>query len=245
MPRYSVPNSDPSRLAFMNRAVRTANSAITEVGTQRLDATLIADLTAHYDTYRLAYDNVEAALSRRKNETAESAVAMARLQMFISHMWTSVYNRSVRDNHPAGLLGYYKLNANGSRPTPSGRDEWLDMATSIINGEAKAVAAGYAPICSPTIAELQAALTSAQTERDETPMAEEGYDEMQAALAALRPRADELIKETRDVVLFSARKLDAPSQRRILRNYGGRYYYEAGEKVDDGDETAVFEEETG
>ncbi len=238
MPQYVAPNSDISRLTYMNRAIRTAASAQT-AGEQILDAALLADLTAHYTAYRVAYDEVEASLSRRKNETAESEAAVTRLEMYVNHIWTAVKNRARRENHPVGVLGYYKLNADSSRPTPSGRDQWAEMAVSIINGDATAVADGFPPIACPSAAELQLVLDNAQSERDDIPMADKKYDNAQAAVAALRPRADELIRDVRDVVQFAVRKMDAPSQRRTLRNYGARYYYLPSEQVDDGDETAV------
>ena len=53
----------------------------------------------------------------------------------------------------------------------------------------------------------------------------------------------QLIKETRDVILFATRRRqDASSQRRILRSFGAEYTHLVGEKVDVGDETAVGEE---
>ena len=53
---------------------------------------------------------------------------------------------------------------------------------------------------------------------------------------------DSVAEEVRDYVLFSARNLDAPNQRWVLRNYGAQFEYTKGEKIDEGDETAVVEE---
>ncbi len=240
--QYVAPNSDLSRLTSMNRAIRTAASAQL-ADEQILDAVLLADVTTHYTAYRAAYDEVELMLSRRKRETAESEIAIERLKIFVNHMWTAVYNRAKREGHAVDVLGYYKLNNDGTRPTLRGRDEWIEMAESVITGDANAVLDGYPPMNCPSAVELQAVLTSAHKERDDIPMADKKYDKAQAAVADLRPRADELIRDVRDVVQFSARKMDAASQRRILRAYGARYYYLPGETVDEGDETAVGEGE--
>ena len=51
------------------------------------------------------------------------------------------------------------------------------------------------------------------------------------------PKADALIQEVRDVILFNTRRLDAPSQRRILRTYGAQFRYLPDEAVD-ADDTA-------
>lgn len=238
MPTYQVPRSDVDRLAFMNRAMKTAN-AIPVDGTQRLPAQLLTDLTAHYAAYRAAYDAVEAALSQRKTETAESAAAMARLEMFISHLWTAVYNRAQRENQPVGVLGYYKLNNDGSRPTPTRREEWLEMALSVINGDAMAVADGYPAAVNPSAAEVQAVYDTAVAETDDVPAADAAYGEAQAAVAALRPQADKLIKATRAAILYSTYDMEPAAQRRILRNYGSVYRYLPDEPVDEGDDTAV------
>ena len=231
MPKYVIPNSDVARLSFMSRAIKTAE-AVPLDGTQRLPAPLLADLTAHYAAYRAAYDAVEAVLSQRKTETAESAAAITRLQMYLSHLWTAVANRAQRENQSVGVLGYYKLNSDGSRPTPTRREEWLEVATSVINGDAAAMAAGFPAAVNPAAAEVQAVLDTAVAESNDLPVADAAYDEAQAAVAALRPQADALIKAVRAAILYSTYEMDEASQRRILRNYGSVYRYLPGEPVD-------------
>lgn len=90
---------------------------------------------------------------------------MSRLEMYVSHLWTAVYNRAQRENQPVGVLGYYKLNNDGSRPAITRREEWLEMATSVVNGDAAAVAAGYPAAVNPSAAEVQAVLDTAVASR--------------------------------------------------------------------------------
>lgn len=239
MPQYFAPQSDITRLTFMSRAIKTAEATALDSGTERIPAPLLAEMTTHYAAYRAAYDAAEAAQSQRKVETAESAAAMSRLQMFVSHLWTSVYNRAQRDNHPVGLLGYYKLNSDGNRPTLMRREEWLEIAASVVAGDAQAVADGYPAAVNPSAAEVQAVLATAVAESNDVPIADAAYDEAQAAVDALRAKADSLIKAVRAAIIYSTYEMDAPSQRRVLRNYGSVYRYLAGEVVDEGDETAV------
>ena len=244
MPKYAAPNSDISRLYFMNRAITTANAIPLGEEKHINDATL-SDLTAHYALYRAAYDNTSEALGKRKVETAESAAAMARLQLFMSHMWTDVYNRAQRDDLSVRLLEYYRLGNDGSRPTPSKRDEWLEVGQSLIVGDAKAVVAGYPPAISPSAAELQVVYEAAVAEAADVQPADIAYDKAQAAVATFRPRADALIKRARADILYATYDMDAASQRRLLRNYGASFRYLPGETVDDGDETAVGGEGVG
>jgi hypothetical protein len=243
MPRYYIPQTDVSRLSFLAKTVATANAAIASGTTQRIPAELLAEVTAHHDAYAAAHNAVQIALSQRVGETAEAKAAADRLYMYISHMWTTVYNRYLREEQSPTILGYYRLQNEGSRPSITRRQEILMMAAELISGDAQAVADGYAPISQPTALELQGVLAAASTETDDSPTADARYDEAQAAVAVLRPEADRLIKEVRDYVLFSARTMDASSQRRILRNFGAVYYYSSSETIDEGDDTAVVTEE--
>ncbi|MCP4427309.1 MAG: hypothetical protein GY803_22705, partial [Chloroflexi bacterium] len=182
------------------------------------------------------------ALAQRVGETAEAKAAVDKLYMFISHMWTAVHHRYLREGQSPAILGYYRLGNDGSRPQIIKRQDILLMADALISGDAQAVLAGYAPISQPTALELQAVRDAARAETGDSPSADAVYDEAQTAVAALRPEANRLIKESRDYILFSTRTMDAPSQRRVLRNYGARYYYDLGEKVDEGDENPEFVE---
>jgi hypothetical protein len=139
------------------------------------------------------------------------------------------------------MYDYYRMNNNGTHPVMNNRRERLLMAEAVIAGEAEAVAAGYAPIAAPTILELQAVYDDAMAQAGDLPLADKAYDEAQAAIATLRPDADRLIKAARAAILYATYEMDQSSQRRVLRNYGARYYYDSGETVDDGDDTPVFD----
>jgi hypothetical protein len=56
--------------------------------------------------------------------------------------------------------------------------------------------------------------------------------EAQKAVAALRPRADELIGDVMDDLRYNLRKLDPPTQRRIMRTYGATFVALPGEPAD-------------
>ena len=246
MPKYVTPRTDISRLTFMAKAVQTATDeaaavAATGGGTTMLNPALLADLTAHYNAFKAASSAVKTALGNRKAETAESVAAMNKLKMYSSHLRTAVRHRALREEQPARIFDFYGLNSDGTQPTFNSRRERLLAAEALIAGDAEAVAAGYAPIVAPSAAELQVVYDAAMAQAGDLPAADKAYDEAQAAVAALRPQADKLIKAVRAAILYATYEMDAPSQRRVLRNYGSEYYYAPAEKVDDGDETAVFE----
>ena len=238
MPRHILPNSDPTRLSFMDTAITTAVS-FREHGRQtRLDDALLDELIAHYDLYNEAYNTVYSTRGQRKNAVVESTAAMKELASYMSHVWSFVQHRVQRDQHkkhPARIYAYYQLVTNGTRPIMYSRQQQLMTAESMIRGDAGAVAAGYAPIHDPTIAEFKVVYDEARKRSIEVTSADGRYDEAQQALADLRPEADRLIKEVRALIIFSTRKMDAPSQRRVLRRYGARYAYRKNETRDEGD----------
>ena len=242
MPRYRVPDSDSTRLDFMDKTIAAANAAVVDGKTERVPAALLAQVTAHYAAYCETHETMRIALGKRVNETAEAKAILSELTMYISHMWTAVYHRYLREKQPSSVLAYYGLSSTGSRPSITKQQEALRMADTLISGDGKAVLAGFTAIAQPTVAELQIIRDSARAETDDSPSADSTYDEAQETVATLRPEADRLIKEVRNYVLFSARNLDTPSQRRVLRNYGAQFEYTSGEKIDEGDETAVVEE---
>jgi hypothetical protein len=191
MPTYRAPDSDASRLAFISKAIKTATLDDAN-GSDYIDAALLQELTDHYTLYNAAYEKTQSALGSRVSETAESSEALEKLKMYLSHLWTSVSNRAQRLNLSAGVLNYYGLTSGGARPTPNGRDQWLQLAEQVVRGDAQAVAAGFAPAAEPSAAELQAVLNKAIAEANDVVAADRVYDMAQADLAALRPRADEL-----------------------------------------------------
>ena len=244
MPTYRPPRSDIARLAFMRQTIETATidagKGITYVNPTMLGE--LGEFTTHHNAYNAAYTEVESALGKRITETAESTAALDKLKMYLSHMWINVNNRAQRLGLDVGVLSYYALGQDGSRPTPSGRKEWVTVAEHVVAGDAKAVAAGFAPIAEPTAVELQAVLDSAIAEGADVIGADRDYDLAQTALADFRPRADALIKAVRAGILFGTYEMDAPSQRRVLRSYGATFDYLPGETIDTGDDAPLVVE---
>ena len=234
MPIYQVADSDPTRIAFMKKAVKAA-ALDAEISITYVDVAFMATFAAHYEAYNAAYVKVQSTLAARVQETAESVSAFEKLKMYISHTWFSVYHRAKRLGLPNAVLEYYQLNADGSRPKIKGREAWESIADQIIRGDADAVLAGYTAMAEPTAVELQVILDASVNESGDVQQADRAYDIAQETVATFRDTADELIRELRDLIVFGTRKKDAASQRRILRSYGAKYRYQPGEAVDEGD----------
>lgn len=101
-----------------------------------------------------------------------------------------------------------------------------------MDGDAQALAAGHPAMQNPSAAEVAAVLADARVQAADMPRAGRLYDEAQAAIAALRPRADELIAEVMADLRYTLRKQDEPGQRRVMASYGATFKSLPGEPVD-------------
>ena len=81
----------------------------------------------------------------------------------------------------------------------------------------------------PSAAEVSTALTAYEGELAFQTAAKDALDGEQEDVNALRPAADQLIKDIWDEVEFALRQLDPPSLRRRAREWGVTYALRPGE----------------
>lgn len=238
MPAYTAPNSDVTRLAFLRRAHLTGTADRASAHPYLSEETLaaLAALIAQFDT---VYFQISTKQGARGLEVDEANAAMDTALTTLRDLWEVVYRRVHRKHESASVLNFYHLPTDGSRPNPTTRDEWLSLMRAVIEGDAAAVAAGYEAAVCPSAAELQTALTTAQTEIADLPKADRALDDAQAALATLRTQTDVLIQDVVDELRFRLRKLDGPSQRRIMRSYGAQFRTLPGETPEEGEAEPV------
>ncbi|MCB9135191.1 MAG: hypothetical protein H6636_07180 [Anaerolineales bacterium] len=224
---YRPPRNDLAR--------RTTLSQITETGASHHAAGLHYLSQETFEAIQTLLPAFDAALHRVTSERTaylraarEGREALSRLKDYLRDLWEVTRRRVRRHGEPAFVLGCYQLSANGSPPRVGSYGEWLLMADRVIAGEAQAIAQGYPPAVCPSVAEIQAVLTVAQNQQVVITMADRKYDEAQAALATLRSQADALIHDAMEELRFALRKLDAPSQRRIMRFYGATFVSRRG-----------------
>lgn len=193
-----------------------------------------------HPTYEAAHRALSDKLGTRIREVEESDRALARVELFLRHLWESITNRVERQGLSAEVLRHYQLPISGDRPHPSTRSEILEIAALVVSGDAAAVADGYAPVQEPSAAELQAVLLQARSEAGDIQAAERDYIKAQSEVATLRPEADALIQAVVASVTFATFREVPPRQRRQLRRYGAQYQYLPGEPEEtDGEGDAV------
>jgi hypothetical protein len=231
MPTFASPNTDLDREGFLVRALETGRGDLA-AGHDYVTAGTLNSVEAFLSDFRPMVRAATEKLSGRSKESREAGAAVEKVSVYCRDMWEGIKRRAAREGLPAEVLTFYGLPLNGVVPKPGGREAWMALAEQIVAGDAKAAAAGYAPMANPGAAELAAVIQAARTEQAEVAAADREYDAAQAKVESMRARADELVDDVMAELRFRLRKLEAASQRRVMRTYGARYTYLKGEPAD-------------
>ena len=238
MPILQLPLSDMARLEFIKRATATAGNDF-DAGNYYLARETFDNLTDFAPVFENALNQTNVLLSRRSKETRESSEAFDKMETGVRDTWEVLRRRVNRNDEPAHVLTYYELPLDGITPKPTTKDEWYALAASMIDGDAKAVEAGYPPMQNPSAEDLKELLDKARAEKNDVSDADRQYDKAQEDVEELRAKADELISDVIDDLRYFLRKKDEPSQRRIMRSYGVTFKYLQGEPEDEMPEEEV------
>ena len=232
MPTLVKPTSDESRLNLLKTSVSTGRSDI-ESGNQHLSEETITMV----ETEAIAFDaslKIEAGtLSKREKEVREKNVAKARLETYIRDLWEVTKRRVYRNGEPAEVLTFYQLPLDGTVPGGINENEILALATKIVEGDKKAIAAGYPAAVCPSAAEISAVRDATEKEMADVAPADRQFDEAAKALTPHRALANELINDIIAELEFNLRKLEPSHRRRIMRTYGITFRYNPGEPEDE------------
>ncbi len=234
MPFRSDPTSHAGRANLLNRAIQSA-SADRAAGREYVPQDWIDEATAFLNIYQPKVQAITRQIGARSREISERNDAIARLSTYVRHGWRVLKMRVSRLGQPESLLRTYGLTLDGGVPQSARPDEWLQYAGEFIAGDADAVTQGYEAMVNPSAAEIQAELVTASAEVADVSGADAVLDDTQVAATADVPRADELITDLVDYLSFNLRKLDGPGRRRIMRRYGIKFNYRAGETPDPDD----------
>jgi len=222
------PESDKDRLQTIIKSIASAASDLAK-GKKYLSETTVTAITTFKPLFNDAYSDVKVKKEKRMQETEEQTKAFWLLDVTSNDMMHGIKRRVKREGLPKSILSFYEIDKHGDIPRPTNKSDLLDLADSLIQGDTASVAAGNETMVNPTVADLHTALTDARREYDETDSADRDLDIAQAALAALRNTADGYLIDIIEELRFALRKMDNPSQRRIIRTYGFKYEYTPGE----------------
>jgi len=111
--------------------------------------------------------------------------------------------------------------------------ETFEFVKQFVAGDEESGKLGNPRIACPTAQEIKDKYDIAKKENDDVVAADRAYGQVQTELSSLRVAADDLINDIMADLRHSLRKLDGPSQHRIMMTYGARYKFLPGEPPED------------
>lgn len=238
MPIYQAPTNDESRHASLSRAAKTGLQDM-KAGNFYLTEDTRNNIVEFVDQFGEKLKAISDYRSTRSSEYLDSSRAFDYMKTCMKDTWEAGRRKVNRLDLPAQMLTYYELPLDGKSPNPTTYEQWYTLAAKMVEGAEKAEKAGYPPVMEPTREELKEAWEKALKERDELAEADRSYDQAQEGIEKMRARADELISDVMNELRFFLRKMDEPSQRRIMRSYGATFKYLRGEPEDETPEAEV------
>ncbi|MBI1288427.1 MAG: hypothetical protein GC178_12720 [Flavobacteriales bacterium] len=231
MATYESPRSHAERLIFLSRSAITGQQDI-DAGRNYVTQATIDQVNATLTPYRAAVNAIAVASAGRSHEVHARDEVIAPVITYTRDLWEVLKRRVHRLGQPASVLAFYGLTLEGIVPRPTTTDQWLEAASSCVEGDAAAVTAGYPAMANPSAAELAAVMATAVPEVSDAVAADRALDEALALAASFIPAADEVIDDVMQELRFNTRKMDFPGQRRIQRSYGAHFRTAPGEPSD-------------
>jgi len=231
MPILDKPSNDANRLNMLNMTVSTGTSDLA-AGNNYLSEETLNEVAAKALEFNTELLSGTGSAGDRSKEVREKNEAVKKLETFTRDMWEVIKRRVFRNNEPAEVLSYYQLPLDGTVPKVIKEDEIFTLAAKVIEGDSKAVGAGYSMAVCPSAAELGTILAAAQKEANDVAQADRQLDKAYKDMAVVREQADEIIDDIIAELEYNLRKLEPSNRRRVMRTYGVSFKYAPGEPVD-------------
>ena len=243
MPNFEPPRSDTARVAFLNSAFGAAKSDKLS-GKEFILEDSFEFLRSFSPKFEKKVTTLTQNLSERSKEIEERNSSLSLLSTYVRDGFEVARRQVNRLDLPVHVLNNYGLPQDGVTPYPATPVEWLTIAKTFVEGANKVKELGLPTVDCPSPEEIEQIRRKAEKEYKDVSSADRGYDDAQAGIADMRQKADELIGDIMAELRLTLRKLDYPSQRRIMRSYGARFKYLQGEEVDQDDNEPVTDEVT-
>ncbi len=231
MPTFKMPKSSTGLLLFLEQASATGKQD-RDLGRPLLDEIVLNEIDDFVAEWGPQVRQLDRILAARSKEVRESREAIVVLGTYVRDAWVVEKRRITREELPAEVHRFYGMDLSGTIPRTGSRQQWMEWAQRIVDGDVDAVAAGYEPIANPSAAQVAEKLTQAKAEVQDVAMTDREYSQAQKAVASGRARAEELTYEIMDQLRFNLRREEAANRRRVMRSYGATFAYADGEQVD-------------
>jgi len=234
MPYRRLPNTDDARLKALQTAKEKADS--TDPAQWAFAAETKVRLDDIYTRFSREMQERGDALAGQAEASKEEDTTMQWAEKLMSHFW-QVFNLGIdRKKYKASDRAFYQAPVNNEEhPWEQSEAEIVLWGKRLIDGEAKRIAAGGAPMTNPGIAEVQTAYDAFIVEHDKQSAAKDNYDSEQEDVEDMRPEVDEFIQnDLWAEIEFSFRREEPPSLRRKAREWGVVYVSRPGEEPEEG-----------
>lgn len=229
MPQLQYPKTNSARLLLLERVVKTGNEDLA-AGRAYVPENFINEAQRYAEQLRPKVEKLAELRSQRGMEVEEKNTAMESLERYVCDFWEVLKRRIVREGQPLSLLDLYGLSRSGDNPKGGTAAEWIERATQLVVGDAKAMEAGYELMSNPSAAQMQEKRDAAQSELDDIDMADRELDLLQNELGQIATHTDNLIRAIRAQLNAALYNLPYDDIRRIKRTYGFTYYTEPEEQ---------------
>lgn len=193
-----------------------------ETGTGLLSEQLVAHMTELLPGYESAHLAVGQATVDQGGAVLAAQAAQDDLLRQLRGIWSDVQNRVKWKQESPVLYRYFQLSAAGVRPSlRGGRARLLAVAQAVLEGDAQAVADGFASVVGGT--GFAASLTAAQEAFATVQTEKLRLSEMRQARKALRQQAQGLCGDVAVQLRRALRGLSRPEQQSVMRGYGVRF----------------------
>ncbi|MES2661633.1 MAG: hypothetical protein V4689_23645 [Verrucomicrobiota bacterium] len=229
MPFRQLPATDATRAQALTAALE--KSAATTGSSRLISAATATALQAFHPNWERETTERADALGHQTSNTATLEAIGASLRMHASH-FIQVYQFGVaRGIHTPSGRALYELSVNEETvPNLDAEPDLLQWADRIVKGDPRRVIQfGEPAMANPTAAEVAAVLATYKSQLTLQSAAKDALEGEQTDVNALRPAADQLIRDIWDEVEFALRQHDAPTLRRRAREWGVFYALRPGE----------------
>lgn len=222
MLRTKLPQNDNALAGTLYRIVTTGRQDLA-AGRPLVNAATLDEIDALLADWSPKLSLVTSQRAAHTQEVHEAVAAVRTLSVYVRDAWEVQKRRIAREGLPSALLALYGLPQAGRVPQNIRAHEWAGWAQKLIDGDAAAVAQGYAPLANPSAAEIAAKLAQTEKETPEVDVADRAWDEAQAAVARGRAIGLGLVKEAWTQIRFNLRRQSNESVRRVMRLYGAQF----------------------
>ena len=214
--------SDRARKLLMSRTLRTAAQQ-GPFGSGLVEPDLITQATELDAGFRGMLGALSLQFSNRRQLVEDCTEAITTLSAMVRQFWRGLEFRGQLMNISSGVLEIYRLPSDGGRPQPTTQPGWLEVANELVEGEKKAVEAGYPPMDNPSIDTVSTPLAKARKRCGKADDAHLAYMATQKELHALRDQVDQLIMDLAANLNYNLSKMPAATRRQVMRRYGFNY----------------------